>query len=380
MPDINRLQPVPESTDDTKRPPGDGPDPDPMMPDTNRLQPVPESTDDTKRPPGDGPDPDPTMPDTKRWKWDDRERYESKLKSIEAGCNQYEQKLMGGIVNTTNISPNYSDIHINRTVIDQLERVTALALNRPDAFQYGVLRRNKVTGALLYGPPGTGKTLLARGLAKQSGFLMLEVTGADIFQKCWGEPEKYIKAAFTLARKLSPCILFIDEADGIFGARKSGDRKHQRGMLNQFLLEWDGMGSSMDSPFLLLSTNRPFDLDPAVLRRAPVHIHIDIPTVHQRQGILQLLLKHEDLGPDINLPILARLTPSYTGSDLKNLCVTAALACVETEVPDPVTGEYPSRRTLQRRHFNFALKSVRATTLNPKQLSQLDAFHRRAGG
>lgn len=243
-----------------------------------------------------------------------------------------------------------------------------------------MLRRNKVTGALLYGPPGTGKTLLARGLAKQSGFLMLQISSADVFQSCWGEDEKVIRAAFSLARKLSPCILFIDEADAIFGARKSGDKTYVRGMLNQFLLEWDGVASDMDSPFLLLSTNRPFDLDPAVLRRAPVHIHIDIPTVHQRLGILKLLLKDEDLGPDINLSFLAKLTPSYTGSDLKNLCVKAALTCVDTEVPDPVTGEYRSRRTLQKRHFNLALKSVRATFLNPKQLSQLNAFHRRAGG
>lgn len=258
--------------------------------------------------------------------------------------------------------------------------MTSLSLNRPEAFQYGVLRKNKITGALLYGPPGTGKTLLAKGLARQSGFLMLEISSADVFQTCWGEDEKVIRAAFTLARKLSPCILFIDEADAIFGARKNGDKKHVRAMLNQFLLEWDGVASSVDSPFLLLSTNRPFDLDPAVLRRAPVHIHLDIPTIHQRQGILNLLLKDEVLASDITIPLLAKLTPAYTGSDLKNLCVSAALNCVHSESPDPKTGKYPLRRVLQRRHINQALQVVRATVLTANQAAQLDAFHRRAGG
>lgn len=271
-----------------------------------------------------------------------------------------------------NIGENYSEIHIKPSVIQDLERVTSLAMQRPRAFQYGVLRTNKVTGALLYGPPGTGKSLLARAVAKQSGFNMLDISAADVFQTCWGEDEKVIRAVFSLARKLHPCIVFIDEADAIFGNRKSGDKKFVRSMINQFLMEWDGLAANPRSPFMLLATNRPFDLDAAVLRRAPVHIHIDVPTSTERCGILNLLLKDEILADDVNTLTLAKLTPSYTGSDLKNLCVTAALICVDEQENDT------QKRVLRREHFISAMRTIRATGLSKKLRTQYESFEKRA--
>jgi SpoVK/Ycf46/Vps4 family AAA+-type ATPase len=92
-----------------------------------------------------------------------------------------------------------------------------------------------------------------------------------------------------------------------------------------------------DAAFLLLATNRPFDIDTAVLRRVPLRFLVDLPTCDDRLAILKILLQDEILGLDAKLPALAELTDSYTGSDLKNLCVTAALTCVAEEVPDPAT-------------------------------------------
>lgn len=235
-----------------------------------------------------------------------------------------------------------------------------------------MLKGNKVTGAVLYGPPGTGKSLLAKGMAKQSGFTMIAVSTAELWQKCHGEDEKVIKAVFSLARKLYPSIVFIDEADAMLGARKAGEKRHIRAMLNAFLMEWDGLTSGENSPFILLATNRPFDLDPAVLRRAPVHIHLDIPTAEERLGIIQLLLRHEMLDPNIHPLTLASLTQGYTGSDLKNLCVMAATECVSKQARDTTS------RVLTRQHFFSALETIRATNVGKTMANEFKNFEKNA--
>lgn len=236
-----------------------------------------------------------------------------------------------------------------------------------------MLKGNKVTGAILYGPPGTGKSLLAKGMAKQSGFTMLAVSTAELWQKCHGEDEKVIRTVFSLARKLYPSIVFIDEADAMLGARKAGEKRHIRAMLNAFLMEWDGLTSGDDSPFILLATNRPFDLDPAVLRRAPVHIHLDVPTVEERLGIIRLLLREEVLDPNINHFTLSSLTQGFTGSDLKNLCVMAATECVSKQPLDT------TRRILTRQHFFSALETIRATNVGKTMANEFKNFEKNAG-
>jgi len=241
-----------------------------------------------------------------------------------------------------------------------------------------VLRSNRVSGALLYGPSGTGKTLLARALSKKAGVTMLEISGADVLQKCVGEGEKIARAIFTLSRKLSPCIVFIDEADSFLAKRKDEDRHYERSMVNQFLREWDGMtAGDGEAAFILLATNRPHDLDTAVLRRVPARFLLDIPTSDDRRAILKILLKGERLGKKADTDTLAGMTTSYTGSDLKNLCVTAALTCVSEEVKK---GKAQSKRILRRRHFDHAMLVVKPTITLPADLSRIRMFDQRPGG
>lgn len=282
---------------------------------------------------------------------------------------------------TANVPAGYAGVCVDESVIKSLERITHLALRRRQQFDVGILQANRITGAMLYGPPGTGKTLLAQALAKQCDFSMLSITSGDIFQKAWGEDEKVIRAAFSLSRKLYPCIMFIDEADGIFSTRQTDDRKHNRGMMSEFLSQWEGAGETQRHKNLLimLATNRPFDIDPAVLRRTPIRIFLNIPTPDQRQGILKVILRDETLGADITIDDVAKLIRLYTGSDLRNLCVSAAMIAVEEQELDQDTGEYPQSRTLLRRHFNAALREVRATPPNRMVARQLLEFQRRSG-
>ncbi|KAI0894060.1 P-loop containing nucleoside triphosphate hydrolase protein [Annulohypoxylon nitens] len=282
----------------------------------------------------------------------------------------YEKMLVECIVNTDNVPGNYENIFMDPKVIQKVEKVTTFSLTRPKAFSHGVLKNNRITGAILYGPPGTGKSLLARGVAKQSGFNMLSITTAEVWQKCHGEDEKMIDAIFSMARKMYPTILFLDEADALFGERKAGENRHMRAMVNKFLMEWDGIMSDTYSPFILLATNRPSDLDPAVMRRAPVRILLDIPTSWERLGILDILLKDEVLGPDITKATLANLTPQYTGSDLKNLCVAAATECIWEQDEDSDV------RNLRRRHFMAAMQTIKATPVSKLREQDLQNFQR----
>ncbi len=296
-----------------------------------------------------------------------------RMRKLRKTCNEHEKKLLNGVVDPKNIRTTFADVQASPQTIDALKTLTSLSLVRPDAFTYGVLATDRIPGLLLYGPPGTGKTLLAKAVAKESGATVLEVSGSDVYDMYVGEGEKNIRAIFTLAKKLTPCIVFIDEADAILGARTGGgNRTSHRELINQFLREWDGMTEL--SAFIMVATNRPFDLDEASLRRLPRRLLVDLPTEKDRESILKIHLKTELLDPDVSIPNLAAQTPFYSGSDLKNLCVAAALACVREEFDTAAatshtedksktagTYEYPEKRTLRASHFGKAMEEISAS-------------------
>lgn len=285
---------------------------------------------------------------------------------IPAKLNEYEKRIQSGLINKENLRTTFGDVHVPPETVTALKLLTSLALVRPDAFSYGILAADKIPGCLLYGPPGTGKTMLAKAVAKESGANMLEISGATINDKWVGESEKLIRAVFTLAKKYSPCVVFIDEADSLLANRSMfSNRPSHREHINQFLKEWDGMEET--NAFIMVATNRPFDLDDAVLRRLPRKLLVDLPLRDDRAAILKLLLRDEMLDDSVSIDAYADQTPYYSGSDLKNVCVAAAMAAVEEENemamkhdgPEPF--EYPEKRTLRKEHFESALKQIPAS-------------------
>ena len=339
---------------------------------------------------------------------------QSRVKSLEKIATHHEKRLLPGVIDSRNITTTFSSVHTSPRIKEALKTLTSLSLTRPDAFTYGVLASSKIPGLLLYGPPGTGKTLLAKAVARESGATMLEISGGDIYDMYVGEGEKNVKAMFSLARKLSPCVVFIDEADAIFRTR-GGERSatSHREIINQFLREWDGMNDAKESVFIMVATNRPFDLDDAVLRRLPRRLLVDLPVQMDREAILGIHLRDETLDPDVDLDDLAKQTPLYSGSDLKNLCVAAALACVREEneqlqhhrqhaaigrasttptqnqVVDLVSessggpehsktqesdgnGQIPQKRILRKRHFIKAMEEIGASI--SEDMSSLNAM------
>ncbi|KAI5457251.1 hypothetical protein BGZ63DRAFT_408009 [Mariannaea sp. PMI_226] len=326
-------------------------------------------------------------PETKADSAESQKKAEDSQSSNRASLklNEYEKRISSGHINRQNLRTTFDDVHVPPDTISALKLLTSLALVRPDAFSYGVLAQDRIPGCLLYGPPGTGKTLLAKAVAKESGANMLEISGATINDKWVGESEKLIHAVFTLAKKISPCVVFIDEADSLLANRSMlGARASHRSHINQFLKEWDGLEET--EAFIMVATNRPFDLDDAVLRRLPRRLLVDLPLQTDRSAILKILLKGEVLDESVSLEDLAKRTPYYSGSDLKNACVAAAMAAVEEENeaaakhtgPDPY--EYPKKRTLRSHHFDKALKQIPASiSEDMESLKQIRKFDEEYG-
>jgi ATP-dependent 26S proteasome regulatory subunit len=294
------------------------------------------------------------------------QNHEARMKEITKHANRREKQLMRGVVNAQEIRIGFEDVHATDETKEALKTLTTLALTRPDAFKYGVLANDKISGLLLYGPPGTGKTMLAKAVARQSGATMLTVSGSDIYDMYVGEGEKNVRAVFSLAKKLAPTVIFLDEGDAILGSRGNGtERRSHRELINEFLKEWDGMNET--TAFIMVATNRPFDLDDAVLRRLPRKILVDLPSEKDREAILRLHLKDEALADEVSIAKLAEQTSLYSGSDLKNVAVSAALAAVreenETAEKAETAGDkkYPERRLLKQVHFDTALLEISAS-------------------
>jgi len=184
-------------------------------------------------------------------------------------------------------------------------------------------------GVLLFGPPGTGKTLLARAVAGEAGVPFFSISGSDFVEMFVGVGASRVRDLFEQAKKSAPCIVFIDEIDAVGrqrGAGLGGGHDEREQTLNQLLVEMDGFGVN-EGIIIIAATNRPDILDPALLRpgRFDRQIVVDRPDVRGRQEILKVHTKGKPVGENVDLDVLARRTPGFTGADLSNLVNEAAL-------------------------------------------------------
>lgn len=185
------------------------------------------------------------------------------------------------------------------------------------------------TGVLLFGPPGTGKTLLARAVSGEAGVPFFSISGSDFVEMFVGVGASRVRDLFEQAKKSSPCIVFIDEIDAVGrqrGAGLGGGHDEREQTLNQLLVEMDGFNGN-DGVIIIAATNRADVLDPALLRpgRFDRQVVVDVPDVRGREEILKVHAKGKPITKEVDLEVIARRTPGFTGADLANLINEAAL-------------------------------------------------------
>jgi len=190
-------------------------------------------------------------------------------------------------------------------------------------------------GCLLVGAPGTGKTLLARAVAGEAGVPFFSISGSDFVEMFVGVGASRVRDLFVQGKKNAPCIIFIDEIDAVGrhrGAGLGGGNDEREQTLNQLLVEMDGFESN-EGVILVAATNRPDVLDPALLRpgRFDRHVVVPRPDIKGREGILQVHTRKVPLATDVDVSILARSTPGFTGADLENLVNEAALLAARND-------------------------------------------------
>ncbi|CAL8249378.1 unnamed protein product [Merluccius merluccius] len=239
--------------------------------------------------------------------------------------NEYEMNIASLLVDPRTIKVTWRDIAGLDEVIYELQDTVILPFQKRHLLAGSKLFQPP-KGVLLFGPPGCGKTLIAKATAKASGCQFINLQPSTLTDKWYGESQKLTAAVFSLAVKIQPCIIFIDEIDSFLRNRSSLDHEATAMMKAQFMSLWDGLDTAATSQVMVMgATNRPQDVDPAILRRMPTTFHVALPKTRERQEILKLILAGENLSNAINLKEIAEKTGGFSGSDLRELCRDAAM-------------------------------------------------------
>ena len=249
------------------------------------------------------------------------------LRQMQAGGNKALSfgKSKAKLLNNQQKRVTFKDVAGVDEAKEELQEIIEF-LKEPQKFQKLGGRIPK--GVLMMGPPGTGKTLLARAVAGEANVPFFSISGSDFVEMFVGVGASRVRDLFEQGKKNAPCIVFIDEIDAVGrhrGAGLGGGHDEREQTLNQLLVEMDGFESN-DGVILMASTNRPDVLDPALLRpgRFDRRVVVSRPDVRGREGILKVHTRKIPLGEDVDINILARGTPGFTGADLANLVTEAA--------------------------------------------------------
>lgn len=224
----------------------------------------------------------------------------------------------------------YNDVGGCKDQIEKIREVVEMPMLNPEKFI--ALGIDPPKGVLLYGPPGTGKTLVARAVANRTDACFIRVIGSELVQKYVGEGARMVRELFTLARSKKACIIFFDEIDAVGGARHDdgagGDNEVQRTML-EIVNQLDGF-DARGNVKVLMATNRPDTLDPALLRpgRLDRKIEFGLPDLEGRVHVFKIHARTMSMDKDIRFELIARLCPKTTGADIRSVCTEAGMFAI----------------------------------------------------
>ncbi|KAM6220408.1 spastin isoform 3-T3 [Rhynchocyon petersi] len=272
----------------------------------------------------------------------------------------------------------FDDIAGQELAKQALQEIVILPSLRPELFT-GL--RAPARGLLLFGPPGNGKTMLAKAVAAESNATFFNISAASLTSKYVGEGEKLVRALFAVARELQPSIIFIDEVDSLLCERREGEHDASRRLKTEFLIEFDGVQSAGDDRVLVMgATNRPQELDDAVLRRFIKRVYVSLPNEETRLLLLKnLLCKQGSPLTQKELAQLARMTDGYSGSDLTALAKDAALGPIRELKPEQVKNMSASEmRNIRLSDFTESLKKIKRS-VSPQTLEAYTRWNKDFG-
>ncbi|XP_049876382.1 outer mitochondrial transmembrane helix translocase isoform X2 [Pectinophora gossypiella] len=259
----------------------------------------------------------------------------------------HEMIIASQLVVPDEINVNWKDIAGLDNLIQELRETVILPIQKRELFADSRLTQPP-KGVLLHGPPGCGKTLIAKATAKEANMSFINLDVSLLTDKWYGETQKLASAVFSLAVKLQPCIVFIDEIESFLRTRTQHDHEATAMMKTQFMSLWDGLITDPGCTVIIMgATNRPQDLDKAIQRRMPATFHVPMPNETQRERILQLILRSEPVASDIEYKRLATATEGFSGSDLQELCRQAAVYRVRDLARDELAREQNETKSVK---------------------------------
>ena len=287
-----------------------------------------------------------------------------------------DQKILSEIM-TKNPGVKFSDIIGMNDMKQTLYEIIVVPTIRPDLFT-GI--RTPQRGILLFGPPGTGKTMIAKAIASECGSTFFNISASSLTSKWVGESEKTVKSLFKIAYQKVPSIIFIDEIDSILSKRSESENEATKRLKTEFLIQFDGLGSNTSARLLVIAaTNRPMDLDEALLRRLPKRVYCGPLDEDGRFEFIKKVINRVETDlSDEDIREIAKMTNDYSNSDLMELCREAAYKPVR-ELTNEEIMKLDKFRPINKKDLVDAAHKIRGT-LSKKVKDELRRWNEQFGG
>lgn len=321
--------------------------------------------------------------DKKKKKAEDKEAAMLKKCVESEHCKGINEENIKRIINECCEAGNkirFSDITGLDFVKQTLNELIILPARKPELFT-GL--RAPTKGILLFGPPGNGKTMIGRAISVESGMNFMSISASSLTSKWVGEAETNVRAMFAVARAIQPTVLFIDEIDSILTSRGSNEQESSRRLKTEMLVQMDGIRSSNEDRLLVIAaTNRPEELDDAVLRRLPKRVYVPLPEQAIREELIRSNLKKvkSNITP-AEITRIGRMLDGYSCSDITQLIKEAVMEPVRDIVKSGNFNYIQSEgdiRAVEAKDFTYAMKIIRPS-LEASSLHELEEWARKHG-